>query len=553
MKKTSLGIFTVASLAIACQSGNQAGYDASGLDSTALASITEEAYKSYVMKLSSDEFLGRKPFTKGDTLTVNYIQEQFKQLGLSPGNGDSYFQEVPLVEIDTKPVSTTLTFTGANGSLTVKHLDDFVVSSKRLQNDIKINQSELVFVGFGIVAPEFNWNDYANIDVKGKTVVAMVSDPGRYDKSLFKADTMTYYGRWDYKYEEAARQGAAGILLIHETGAASYGWNVVRTGWAGPQLAMVSDDKGASKTEFEGWISQETATKLLNLAGLPKDIQEQAKKPGFKPVPMPVTTTFALKNEFRESKTNNVIAKIEGSKRPDEVIIYTAHWDHLGIGEPVNGDSIYNGAIDNASGVAALFELAKAFKAAKVKPERTIVFIALTSEEEGLLGSEYYTQHPIYPLKKTVANLNIDAFSPLGATKDVSVVGFGQTEIEDYVIKSAAKFNRTVKGERNPTTGGFYRSDHFNFVKNGVPGLFMGSGSDFIEQDSTVINKRKAALGGRYHTVRDEVTEDWSFDGILADIKLFFDIGYTMSMEKSFPNFKPASEFKELGDKRLAK
>ncbi len=553
MIKPFLYLAALASLAVACQSGTSGDYNADGLDSTALAAIDEATYKDYVLRLSSDEFMGRKPFTKGDTLTVNYIQEQFKALGLSPGNGDSYFQEVPLVEISSKPSSKTLTFTGSKGSLTVNHLDDFVIASRRLQADVQIDQSELVFVGFGIVAPEYNWNDYAGIDVKGKTVVAMVSDPGRYDKSLFKADTMTYYGRWDYKYEEAARQGAKGILLIHDTGAASYGWNVVRTGWSGPQLELVTANDGADFSAFEGWISQETKDKLFALAGLPKDVEEQAKKPGFKPLAMDVKTSFALKNSFRKSKSNNVIAKLEGSKRADEVIIYTAHWDHLGIGEPVDGDSIYNGAIDNASGVAALFEIAKAFKAAKVKPERTIVFMAVTSEEEGLLGSGYYTQHPIYPLNKTVANINMDAFSPLGAARDVSIVGIGQTEIEDYVERSAAKFGRVVKGERNPSSGGFYRSDHFNFVKMGVPGLFMGSGADLIEQDSTVIRTRLNALSGRYHTVKDEVDENWNFEGILADVKLFFDIGYTLSMDKVFPNFKAKSEFKELGDKRLAK
>src|SRR5690606_36512467 len=266
--------------------------------------------------------------------------------------------------------------------------------SRRLQENIDVSSSELVFVGFGIVAPEYNWNDYEGLDVKGKTVVAMVSDPGRYDRNLFKADTMTYYGRWDYKYEEAARQGAKGILLIHETGAASYGWNVVRTGWSGPQLQLVSEDNGASLAQFEGWITNETASKLFKLAGVSSDIQEQAKKPGFKAVPLGVTTSLGITNTFRKSTSNNVIAKLEGSKRPDEVIIYTAHWDHLGIGEAVDGDSIYNGAIDNASGVAALFEIAKAFKATQTPPERSIVFLAVTSEEEGLLGSAYYTQHP---------------------------------------------------------------------------------------------------------------------------------------------------------------
>lgn len=551
MKKNLLLISATATLLLSCQSGGTESYDTDELDSVALAAITEGTYKTHVTKLSSDEFLGRKPFTKGDTLTVQYIEQQFKDLGLQPGNGDSYFQEVPLVEITSLPKNEVLTFKGENGSTTATYLDDYVIGSRHLKDHIDVSESELIFVGFGIVAPEYDWNDYEGLDVEGKTVVAMVSDPGRYDKNLFKADTMTYYGRWKYKYEEAARQGATGILLIHETEAASYGWNVVRTGWSGPQLELVSEDNGASSAHFEGWISNETSQKLFQLAGVSADIIEEAKKPGFKAVPLNVTTSVGIENTFRKSTSNNVIGKLEGSKRADEVIIYTAHWDHLGIGESIEGDSIYNGAIDNAAGVSALFEIAKAFKAAKVSPERSIIFLAVTAEEEGLLGSAYYAQHPIYPLNKTVANLNMDAFSPLGATKDVSIVGIGQTEIEDYVEKSAAKFGRVMRGESDPTSGGFYRSDHFNFVKAGVPGLFMGAGNELLSADTANIERRREALGGRYHTVTDEVDENWDFGGIIEDIRLFFDIGYTMSMERTFPNFKAKSEFKELGDKRL--
>lgn len=527
-------------------------FDAKALDSTALEAITEEFYKAHVAQLASDDFLGRKPFTKGDTLTVNYIEEQFKAIGLEPGNGDSYFQEVPMVEITSKPVNPILSFSGTRGLLNINYLDDYVIGTRKLKDNISINLTGLVFAGFGIVAPEYNWNDYEGLDVRGKTVVVMVSDPGRYDKNLFKADTMTYYGRWRYKFEEAGRQGATGILLIHETGAASYGWDVVRSGWSGPQLELTTNNQD-ELPDYEGWISLETAKELFRIGGVNLRHMELAKKPGFKGFPMNVITKVELKNTFRHSKSNNVIAKISGTKRADETIIYTAHWDHLGIGEAVNGDSIYNGAIDNAAGVSALFEIGKAFKAAKHQPERTIVFIALTAEEEGLLGSSYYANNPIYPLNKTVANLNIDAFSPLGETKDVSIVGIGQTEIEDYVEHSAAKFGRTVVGEKNPTSGGFYRSDHFNFVKKGVPGLFMGSGSELISVDSVANEKRKEALANRYHKPQDELDENWDFGGILADIRLFFDIGYVMSQEKTFPQFKATSEFRELGEKRLSK
>ena len=552
MKKKTLLLCSTLPFFFACQQ-QEKSYDAPKLDSAALSAITEESYSNYVKTLSSDTFQGRKPFTKGDTLTVNYIEEQFKALGLEPGNNGSYFQEVPMVETASKPVQKSLTFQGKGGNVTAEYLSDYVIGSRRQQPEINVLESELVFVGFGIVAPEYGWNDYEGINVKGKTVVALVSDPGRYDDQLFKADTMTYYGRWTYKYEEAARQGATGVLLIHDTEAASYGWNVVRSGWSGPQLSLAENTSEAKATAFEGWITSATANKLFTLAGQPADIQERARRKGFKPVPLGISTSVQLKNSIRKSSSNNVLAKLPGTKRADEVIIYSAHWDHLGIGEAVNGDSIYNGAIDNAAGVSALFEIAKAFKAASVKPERTIVFLAVTAEEEGLLGSDYYAQHPVFPLRKTVANLNMDAFSALGATKDVSIVGLGQTEIEDYVQRSAAKFGRTIRGEANPSSGGFYRSDHFNFVKVGVPGLFMGSGSELISTDSAANAKRKKALEGRYHTVADEVDEHWDFAGILEDIRLFFDIGYTMSMEKKFPTFKKQSEFKEISDKRLAK
>ncbi|MFZ4863183.1 M28 family metallopeptidase [Sphingobacterium sp. Mn56C] len=540
----------LASLFSACQSAAPT-HDGGSLDSTALQAISEESYKANVAQLASDEFLGRKPFTKGDTLAVNFIADRFKELGLQPANADSYFQEVPMVEVTSKPKNKTLNFQGPQGSINLNYLDDFVIGSRKLETEITIPTTELVFAGFGIVAPEYKWNDYAGLDVKGKTVVVLASDPGHYDKNLFKADTMTYYGRWTYKYEEAARQGATGVLIIHDTKAASYGWDVIRSGWTGPQLDLANNAE--PKTAFEGWLSADAARALFKIAAPGTNLVEQALKPGFKAVPMQVSTTITLQNNLRYATSNNVVAKIEGSKRPEEVIIYTAHWDHLGVGEPVNGDSIYNGAVDNAAGVAALFEIAKAFKAAKVKPERTVLFIALTGEEEGLLGSAYYTDNPLFPLRKTVANINMDAFNPTGETKDVSVIGYGQSEMDNYVEHSAAKFGRIVQGEKNPSSGGFYRSDHFNFVKKGVPGLFMGSGNTYISTDTLALNLRKEALKGRYHAPSDELDAHWDFNGILADIRLFFDIGYTLSREKTFPQFKEKSEFRELGLKRLTK
>ncbi|MGH2623952.1 MAG: M20/M25/M40 family metallo-hydrolase, partial [Sphingobacterium sp.] len=316
---------------------------------------------------------------------------------------------------------------------------------------------------------------------------------------------------------------------------------------------LIPANKGKDLVKFQGWITSQTALDLFKLANMDPAVMDEAKKSGFKAKDMNIQTSLKLKNEVRESKSNNVIATLKGSKRPDETIIYSAHWDHLGIGEALNGDSIFNGAIDNATGVAALFELAKAFKAAKNKPERSIVFLAVTAEEQGLLGSQYYAEHPIYPLNKTVANLNMDSFNPVGAMNGFKVVGTGQTELEDYAILSGAKFNRQIQPEGSPTSGGFYRSDHFKFVKVGVPGLYMGSGGEYLEKDTAIIKSRQEALAGRYHAVTDEVDEHWDFGGMIKDIELFFDLGYTLSMEKTFPNFKSKSEFKELGDKRLSK
>src|SRR5690606_2128288 len=348
------------------------------------------------------------------------------------------------------------------------------------------SETALVFAGFGIVAPEYQWDDYAGLDANGKTVVVMVGDPGFYDAGLFKGDTMTYYGRWTYKFEEAARQGATGVLIIHDTDAARYGWNVVRTGWTGPQLALETPDGASLPAALEGWITTEAADRLFELAGH-TDLIARAKKPGFKPVPLDVTTGVSIANDVRKSTSNNVLGKVSGSKYPDEYLIYTAHWDHLGVGEPVDGDSIYNGAIDNASGIAALFELAKAFKSLETPPERSILFLAVTAEEQGLLGSAYYASHPVYPLGKTVANINIDALSPIGRTSDIAVIGLGHSDMDDYVMQAAERQGRTVVPGGNPSAGSFFRSDHFNFAKMGVPALYTGSGTNVIGKDSVEV------------------------------------------------------------------
>jgi len=544
-KLTSILLITATSL-IAC---NTSENKADATDSSALNSITEEGFVNTVKTLSSDEFQGRMPFTEGETKTINYIKEQFLEIGLKPGNGDSFFQEVPLVEITSTP-NQELVFEGKGGKVSLKNLDDFVMGSRQVKENIHVKDSEMIFAGFGIVAPEYNWNDYEGLDVKGKTVVVMVNDPGYYDKSLFKGETMTYYGRWTYKFEEAARQGATGLLIIHDTGAASYGWNVVRSGWSGPQMALLSDDNGASLAKFEGWITADAAKQMFKLAGVDTNVIAAAKKPGFKAIDLGLKTNADVKNKIKKSTSHNVMAKLEGTKRPDEVIIYAGHWDHLGVGEALDGDSIYNGAIDNATGIAAILEIAKAFKNAEVPPERTILFVGLTAEEQGLLGSEYYAKHPVYPLAKTVANINIDAMDASGATKDFTVIGYGQSELDSYLETAVKSQNRTIKPDPHPSAGSFFRSDHFNFAKVGVPAIYAGGGVDFVDQSEEAKNKR-AQLEGRYHTQRDEYDPAyWQMDGIINDIKLFYEIGYKLSMETTFPKWKEGSEFKEAGEKR---
>ena len=546
MKRTSFFSTAISSLmALAACNGPDNG-TSSAFD---LPTIDTGSFTAYVKALSADEFLGRKPFTKGDTLAVDYIADEFQKIGLEAGNGDGFFQEVPMIEITSTP-DPSLVLGKDGDQLRLTYLDDYVMTSPRTDTQLTISETELVFAGFGIVAPEYEWNDYAGLDAKGKTVVVMVGDPGFYDDTLFKGDTMTYYGRWTYKYEEAARQGATGILIIHETDAASYGWNVVRSGWTGPQLDLETPDGAPTPPAFEGWITTDAANKLFELAGR-TDLVAQAKKPGFKPVPLNVTTGISIANEVRRSTSNNVLGKITGSEYPDEYLIYTAHWDHLGVGEPVDGDSIYNGAIDNASGIAALFELAKAFKGAETPPERSILFLAVTAEEQGLLGSAYYATHPVYPLSKTVANINIDALSPVGRTSDIAVIGLGHSDMDDYVALAATRQGRTVVPGGNPSAGSFFRSDHFSFAKVGVPALYTGAGSNVIGKDSAEVAHLREVFGKRYHHVSDAYDTTWDVSGMIEDIQIAFAVGYTLSRERTFPEWKSGSEFKAAGEARF--
>ncbi|MVN22703.1 M28 family metallopeptidase [Mucilaginibacter arboris] len=519
-------------------------------DSSAIKVINAGSLAKRIQVLASDDFMGRKPFTAGETKTINYLKDQFQQMGLKPGNGNSYFQDVPMVDIASKAAGP-LIIKGKNGTLSLNPLEDFTATTRHVQNQVQVNNSEMVFAGFGIVAPEYNWNDYAGLDVKGKTVVVMVNDPGFYDSKLFKGKNMTYYGRWTYKYEEAARQGAAALLIIHDTAPASYPWTVVRNSGSKSKLYLQTADNGKSRALLEGWITQESTHKLFKLAGISEEVIESAKKRGFKAVSLGLDASLTLNVTTKKSTSHNVVAVLPGTKRAGEYLIFSAHWDHFGIGEAIKGDSIYNGAVDNATGTAGLLTLAEAFSKLKTRPERSLMFLAVTSEEQGLLGSEYYTTHPIVPLKQTVADINMDVLNTYSRTKDLVVVGYGQSEMDDYAKRAAAKQGRVITPEPDPSGGWYYRSDHFNFAKVGVPSLYPEAGVDAIGHGAAW-GKAKTAdyTKNRYHSPFDEYDpKTWVFSGMVEDVRLLFDVGTTLANEAVFPKWKAGSEFKAIREK----
>jgi Zn-dependent M28 family amino/carboxypeptidase len=518
--------------------------------------ITGAEIKSHIAVLADDSLTGRKPFTAGETKAINYIAAQFKSSGVAPGNNGSYFQDVPMVEITSTP-SATMQVTGGKTNIALNYLTDFVTSTRREVDTVQLKNSPVVFAGYGIIAPEYHWNDYAGLNVKGKTVIVLVNDPGfkSGDGKLFKGDTMTYYGRWTYKYEEAARQGAAAIIIVHQTEPASYGWNVVTNSFTGAKLYLTQKDKHLSRCKAEGWMTEDAAKKLFAAAGVTGDMRAIARKKDFKAIPLNLNATLTISNHLKYSTSHNVIAVLKGSTAPDECILYTAHWDHLGIGKPdAKGDSIYNGAVDNASGVAAILSEAKAFAALKDKPKRSIVFLAVTAEEQGLLGSEYYATHPIYPLNKTVADLNMDALGDYGETNDFAVTGKGQNDLEDDVTDFAKQDGKKVVGDKNPGAGGYYRSDHFNFAKVGVPALDINNGAESTAHGEAWGKQKQKEYGTQhYHQQSDNYSSAMNADGMAQVANLLFNVGYKLSNETTFPGWKDGSEFKAVREKSMGK
>jgi Zn-dependent M28 family amino/carboxypeptidase len=508
--------------------------------------VSQATIEKHMERLSSDEFLGRMPFTEGETKTVKYLSEEFAKLGLMPANGDSYFQEVPMIEIDGTP-SEKMTITNGINKLELGFYDDFVATSPRTDSQVILENSELVFAGYGVVAPEYNWNDYEGIDWEGKTAVVLINDPGFQsgDTSLFNGNAMTYYGRWTYKYEEAARQGADGIIIIHETEPASYGWGVVQSGWTGPQLTLESN---LPVTKIESWISNGSAEKLFQMSALKdKDYKEMAQTRGFKPVPMGLKVSLHISNKVKRDVSKNVIAVLPGTDLKDEYIIYSAHWDHLGVGRPVDNDSIYNGAIDNASGTASLFAIAEAFKASKPS-KRSVVFFATTGEEQGLLGSAYYAENPLFPPEKTVADINMDALNVWGPMKDLTIMGYGQSELDEYARTEAENMGRYILPDPHPENGYFYRADHFSFAKIGIPALYAKGSYEGMEISIEKIKELDEYYETyMYHQPLDEYDpETMDISGVQFDAQLLFQLGYRLSNEDYFPKWNDKSEFKSV-------
>ncbi|MFY0607074.1 MAG: M28 family peptidase [Cyclobacteriaceae bacterium] len=514
------------------------------------ALIDTVALAKHIEILASDDFLGRKPFTEGETKTLAYLKDEFASYGLEPGNGESFFQDVPLVELDAKP-SPTMTISGGKSTLELNVAEEFVAVTERVEEINELADSELVFAGYGIVAPEYGWDDYAGLDVKGKTVIVMVNDPGfgGTDESFFKGNTMTYYGRWTYKYEEAARQGAAGVFIIHDTAPAGYPWLVVKSGWSGAGLYL--DQTGDQyKSIVQGWITRNAAIKIFEASSVDmKQYAEKAGTKGFKPLSLGLTASVSVSNAIKKDMSKNVIAKITGSENPDEYILYSAHWDHMGIGPAVDGDSIYNGAHDNASGTAAMLAMAKAFSENNEKPKRTVVFLVVTAEEQGLLGSKYYAENPIYPVDKTVANINMDGIREFGEMKDLTVVGYGQSELEDIAKRYAATQGRYIMPDPEPSKGYFFRSDHFQFAKVGIPALYVygayesfdpAKGVDFLQERIADYNEN------RYHRPDDEYNDSWQFGGMLQDVSIFYQVGLELANSDQWPKWKEGSEFKAI-------
>jgi Zn-dependent M28 family amino/carboxypeptidase len=534
---------TLSALAIAVISGCATTASNTQADvQSAYNSINAKQLAEHVKTLASDEFGGRAPSSKGEELTLAYLTKQFKALGYVPGNGDSFLQEVPLVSIEADS-NMTLDI----GGKSYQYKKDMVMGTSRISPFESIKDSELVFVGYGVNAPEYGWNDYEGLDVKGKTVIMLVNDPGyaTKDKSMFTGEAMTYYGRWTYKYEEASRQGAAGAIIIHETAPASYPWSVVENSWTGEQFGFQKANNNMDRVAVEGWVTIDVAKELFEKAGLDFDTAKANAAKGAYHVDMgDLTASVSVKSKIKTSTSYNFIATLPGSQKADEHIIYSAHWDHLGTDKNRKGDQIYNGAHDNATGTGGMIEVAEAFAALPNRPDRSITFLAVTAEEQGLLGSKFYAANPVIPANKTVANINMDSLNLLGKVKDISVVGIGKSSLDDMLANAAKQQGRTVSGDPKPASGGYYRSDHFAFANMGVPAMYAGGGTEALNEETANYRKRMSlVLRGCYHQPCDRFRDEWDLSGAVQDLQLFYQVGYDISQQSDWPTWNTTSEF----------
>ena len=512
-----------------------------------------------ISTLASDEFGGRAPMSEGERLTLNYLETQFREMGLKPMFGDSYRQPVPLVSIEADP-AMALTISDLEGNVhSYSYETEVMLGSPQVVEENGLMRSELVWVGYGIVAPEYDWNDYKGIDVKGKTVVILVNDPGyaTQNPDLFNGNAMTYYGRWTYKYEEAARQGAAGALIIHQTAPAAYGWNVVVDSWNGPQFHIATDNDNMDRLKVEGWLQYEVADELFRLAGLSLEgMSEDAAKGSVQAQSTGLLASVNIHNTIQRAESFNVGAILPGSLRPDELFIYMAHWDHLGTtahGEGQEGDFIFNGAEDNASGTAGMLEIAQAFAALPRAPQRSVGFIAVTGEESGLLGSKAYTAKPAFPMNKTAAGINMDVLNFRGKMNDVVVMGYGGSEMETILAEEALPYGRTLTPEPTPEKGFYYRSDHFNFAKKGVPILYARGGTVDRTHGAEYVTQRNADfVKNRYHSPADEINDDWDMEAAIEDLVLFFKIGKRVADSDMWPQWFEGNEFRAIREASLA-
>ncbi len=547
------GLLCCAVLLVGC-AGHSAALPYTDIDVT--------AYLDYVRVLASDDFEGRRPGTRGEDKTVAYLIEHLRKLGLKPGNGADYVQQVPMVEI-TADADVALMVQKGRATRALAVGKDAVIWTKRAVPAVQVEGSELVFAGYGIVAPEYSWNDYAGIDVRGKTVLLLPNDPGHAAKepSVFKGGAMTDYGRWSYKVQEAARQGAAAVLLIHDASAVGYGWNVVETTWSGPLLEIQAADGYANRSAVEGWLQYNAARTLFAQAGLDFAVLSQAAAhPGFKAVPMGMLLSATLHNSIRQFNSANVVALLPGARRGKEYVLYTAHWDHLGSvpgsGEHATPNGVAsngvasngvasNGAVDNATGVAGLLALAQSFARTVPVPDRTIVFLATTGGEPEFLGSTYYVDNPIFPLRETAAVIDIDMLLPGGPTRDVSVFGFGNSDLEDMARAEALLQGRELHGEPSPEQGRYFRADAYPFAKHGVPVLYAQGGFDNAARGPAWGHAQfDDYVAHRLAQPEDRYSPDWDVRGALDDLKLYYEVGCRVAHGRRFPRWYAGSEFR---------